>query len=1016
MIFSFHPFELDEERRELRRNGDLVEVQPKVLDLLIFLVQHRGRVVSRNEALDAVWPGVFISDDALFRAVSRAREAVGDDGKRQVAIKTLRGTGFRFVADVEERDTILEPVSIASTHSPVVGRVEVIEQLDTALDAAFAGRGQAAWLTGEAGIGKTHMCRVVAERARRRGAVVHAAWASEGGGAPAFGVWGQLLGDMFEDVPIDSLAESLGPASVSLVHVLPELTTSSALAAPSASINAEQAQFLLVRAVARLLRDAAAKHPRLLILDDLHWADAASIRLLEQLPREVEDQRILILGVYREEDLVPRHPLRSVVGTFARHGSTTSVRLAPLSATEVREFVCQIWMEEPSPQLAHRLWLRTGGNPFYVAQFAHVLDRSLEGIGPPSDLEVLPPGLQSVLEARLFRLSEGTQLMLLIASVIGEEFSFEVLQEVVRLSRAQLLEHLEEAASGGIVRDEVGRFGRYHFLHALMREALSRSLSTVRRAEIHFAIGEAIETLYPAKLAENATALAHHFMAAKEIETPLKGIRYALIAGRRAAEQFAWEDAILLLERALGASDSYDPSGHETRFEILHELGAASFSAGDGRRAREQLRAAAEAALAAGDSERFTIAAITHAQSFWLLEPDLESAAMLERSLVLLDEDSPQRARAMAWLAHARTNDPGSREASEALLAESADHAELSGDDSLRLEIMSIRLRAQRVWGLPNPGERLVMADAAIELAHRVDDPARSLLVSGQRIGPLLELADVRAIDEEIARFSTRSSELQMATWSWAAPLLAVMRSLLQGKFDDAESHVQRVFAASSRFKGVRSFGPLAGLAALFLLRREQGRLGELETPLRELLGEFSVHRDCLLALVLLEKGRMGEAESLFDSLSSGGFSRLVGSESWVTLLSVAAEVGVRRGRHEACEALHDWLEPYAGLALCVGEGGLCAGPAGRIVGRLAGVLGRFEDAERHFEAATAVAERLESPPWLAWTRFDHGCVLRVQGGSESKRAEHLIDRARATARELGMNGLLARADALEPT
>jgi DNA-binding winged helix-turn-helix (wHTH) protein len=152
VVLAFGPFELDEELFVLRRAGIPVEVQPKVLGLLLFLIRARERVVSKQELLDGLWPDVTVGDGALMRAVSAARSAIGDGGETQHAILTVPRRGYRFVATVEER--VAEPAAEQAAH-PFVGRADALARLRTAWERASSGAGRVALLSGEPGIGKT---------------------------------------------------------------------------------------------------------------------------------------------------------------------------------------------------------------------------------------------------------------------------------------------------------------------------------------------------------------------------------------------------------------------------------------------------------------------------------------------------------------------------------------------------------------------------------------------------------------------------------------------------------------------------------------------------------------------------------------------------------------------------------------------------------------------------------------------------------------------------------------------
>ena len=221
MLF-FKDCELDDARFELRRSGEPVDLEPKALRLLLFLVQERERTCTKDDILAELWPDTAVSDDSLFSVLKKARRAVGDDAASQEIIQTVRGRGYRFVAPVEERDESATPTA-ATTGVPFVGRDEMLAELGEAVDGMMAGNGRLILLEGEAGVGKTRMAKELATLARVRGVEVHEAWSWQGGGAPAFWLWVQTLRSFVKDREADVLRACLGAGAADIAQVVPEL-------------------------------------------------------------------------------------------------------------------------------------------------------------------------------------------------------------------------------------------------------------------------------------------------------------------------------------------------------------------------------------------------------------------------------------------------------------------------------------------------------------------------------------------------------------------------------------------------------------------------------------------------------------------------------------------------------------------------------------------------------------------------------------------------------------------------
>src|SRR5262245_23241712 len=247
MVHHFGDCELDRELFQLRRRGRVVKLEPKVFDVLVHLFEHRDRVVSKAELLDALWPGEALSESVLPRAIAAARRAVGDTRSKARVIETIHGRGYRFVAQPGESPVAANDATAAALAPPApasvfVGRARTLERLTTLLDSALAGRGQLALLAGEPGIGKTRTAEELARVARERGAQVVIGRCFEGEGAPAFWPWVQLLRELLSASDREPLRAALGSDAAELAQLAPELSTRLPLALPASGLDGEQAR------------------------------------------------------------------------------------------------------------------------------------------------------------------------------------------------------------------------------------------------------------------------------------------------------------------------------------------------------------------------------------------------------------------------------------------------------------------------------------------------------------------------------------------------------------------------------------------------------------------------------------------------------------------------------------------------------------------------------------------------------------------------------------------------------
>ena len=299
MILAFADVELDLDLYELRRASARVAIEPQVFDVLVQLVSNAPRVVSKEELLDTVWGDRFVSESALTSRIKAARRAVGDDGTRQAVIATVHGRGYRVVVDVHHRDgssTGSPPGSRTLEHGDLrlLERDDHLAELDRAFDAARAGSGRLVCVVGEAGIGKTSLLASFVEHLGREELVV-------------------VVGcdDLLAPRPLGPIRD--------LVAQLPD------------DLQAEVADDLGGSSLARLLLRAGAGRGGVIVIEDVHWADDATVDVIRQLTSRVRDLPFVVVISYRDEDVGLGHPLRKLLGTI-RGPHVAHLRLGPLSA------------------------------------------------------------------------------------------------------------------------------------------------------------------------------------------------------------------------------------------------------------------------------------------------------------------------------------------------------------------------------------------------------------------------------------------------------------------------------------------------------------------------------------------------------------------------------------------------------------------------------------------------------------------------------------------------------------
>jgi AAA ATPase domain len=886
----------------------------------------------------------------------------------------------------------------------LVGRERETAELRAALDHAVAGRGGVVLLAGEPGIGKTSMARALCAEAEARGAITAWGLGWSGGAAPAYWPWVQVVRALMRSGGAKRMLADLGPEAVWLAEIVPGLRSELPALPETAITTADEGRFRVYDALAELLRRAAAEAPLLVVLDDLHWADEASLQTLSFIARALQDARILLLGTYRDTE--PAHEERgSLLAELL--GWSKRIPLRGLETDGVRRLVENLSAEAAPDQLVEHLHAVTGGNPLFVSELVTLLepDDRLDGDLARTGLP-LPDGVREALAQRLAPLPERATDALRVGSVIGSHFSVTTLSRAAGIPRDELLELLEAAVQIGLMHPILESAEQYAFSHALVQATLYESLTPRRRIALHHAVGETLEALAGDWIEARLTELAHHFLEAAPLDGPERGVAYARRAGDRAMAQFAYDDAATMYSRGLEALEG---AGGHGSLALLQSLGEAQTRAGDTAAARRTLMEAAEVARLHDDARG--VARATLSCGIWGLSfgVDDELVWLAEEAVERLGEDPAGGllARVKGLLAAALYWSPererGQRLCDEAVGLAREQHA-ASGDRASAETLAYVLGRALLVrWGPDSLDRQLDDSVELLELSHRLGDNEMELLVRNWRISVLLEAGDVAAVDQEIARVEHMANTLRQPRAMAFLPLHNGMRSVRDGSFDDAERGIAESEEIGRRVRG--SVSELAGTAQLTVIRLLQGRLFELEAPLGALSSAHPgmVALRCAFTALLVQAERPAEARRELERLTAGGLDGLPRDNTHLVMLALLAESAGELADEAQAQLLYEWLEPYSGRWV-VSPGAAVLWPVDRSLGRLAGVMGRAEVATAHLTAARAQAERVGSLPSQALCALDEARLLAAAGAQEdAERVERLAAEAQELGARLGM-------------
>jgi DNA-binding winged helix-turn-helix (wHTH) protein/tetratricopeptide (TPR) repeat protein len=1023
-VFVFGAFEFDEERWELRDRGKVVEVPPKVMQTIALLLRNRARVVSTKELLSELWPSVSVTTASLTKAIRIARQVLGDDGDTQACIKTTRGRGYRFVASVVERPSAPEVgrmpppprvpsysappsrVPIAPGDEPFVGRDAELAQLYASLDRALAGRPSFLLVGGDAGIGKTRLLEVFARGAEAGGARVVWGRSCEEGGAPELWPWIQILRTVLEIE--GTLRDDLGE----IARLIAGSSDADDVAPSGARTDAQR--FRVFEAVASALCSLAKKGTLVLVLEDLHAADAASLSLTRFLAREIRDAGVVVLGTYRPADPGAPAGVSEPFKKLVRSLRVLTLRGLPEDATRA---LMQASLEEvPNAHVLERVQHVTEGNPLFVSEIA----RQFAAHNPRSDSDVeIPERIVEAIRARFDVMPSRSLEVLSMASVIGRQFELPVLKGVSGLATDELAQLLEPAVERGIVRQVKGSVAVCQFTHILLRDMLYDALAISARALLHLRTGEVLEAFGAPGVEPSPARLAHHFLRAALGASSEKAVRYSSAAGRQALHSFAFEEAARHFEHALESLRFGD--GHESpSTDLLLSLGVAQRLLGDYASARTTLDRALTLARGLSDPVRFARVALDYASVL----PESGDAnqgllALLREAATLLaassahpnDETEELRSLVDARLATCASF-AGRRDEAEVLSRRALAIARSLG----RPRVLAHALHA-RHWLLWRPGtarERLAIASEMVQLEREGAADLPSMEARLCEITDLLELGRADALSRALSRYGRVAEGLRDPSGLYNARVFQTMKAILAGHLAEAERLADEALPIGLRIHpdNARTFYG----AHIWWIRAEQGRAGEVEAVFRQRVESqpsSSVLRAGLLRLYV-EAGLLPEARQELDVLMRRQLTDLSDDWSLLPLLAHVAAASLALGDPDSAAIVRGLLAPYADCHVVLGPAILYLGPVVFYLGLASLALASFDDAIEQFEAAVDSSTKLSARPFVARAQMHLGEARERRGkAGDPKRAGQAAGASLALARELGMADVERRVSAL---
>ena len=839
----------------------------------------------------------------------------------------------------------------------LVGRRLVIGALCSAVDAASGGAGGVVLLAGEAGMGKTALASEAVAYAKAQGAATVWGTCWEGDGAPGFWPWIQVVRGLARD------GSDAGGA------VLAELT--GATQARGGILGDESAvRFRTYDTTATYLRARAAQRPLVVVVDDLHWADVSSLRLLVFLARQLRDAAALVIGTYRDAEVAAGdHPARRLLAELA--GQAELLQLTGLTADEVGQLVEKVCGERPPAALVRAVHDRTAGNPFFAQQIA----RLLASQGAPLDrapVTGVPPAVGDVLARRLARLPGEVVDLLAAAALAGQRFPITTAAAIAGTATETAVRLVDSAVRAAVL--EPDEPGCARFSHDLFREVLYDGLPAARRAELHLALAGLLEQSAGAEA--TAAEIAHHRSMAWPLGDRDRAIAALAEAGREATARTAFDEAAAHLRRAVEVAGGAASAGLAT----LCEYGDALRRAGHGEDAQAALFAAAARARAAGDSAWLARAAFgAHRVATLTESPRSGVVALLEEALAALGGGDGADAGAMRWLLPAslarELADGPDRDLARAVrLAHAAVDGARAAGDAGPLAYALFALGDVR-WAPGTAAERLDLAGQLAAAAAAAGETELVLEAHLSRLAALLELGDP-SFAVQLATFTRLAERAAIPRYLYLARSRQATGASLTGPLEAADELIESAAAYGERIGEPDAWGVQASqLVGLAFIRHDWTRLSHLAAArgLALVPPEFVVHER---AWLLIEAGDRDAAAALVASMPERP-----AAYRWrhTALLAGDAELAAAVADRRRCEALYEQLLPMAGGWAVVAAAVFTTGPVTLQLGLLAATLERWDDALAHLDDAARRCDRLGARLLAARARAESARVAAAR-------------------------------------
>jgi tetratricopeptide (TPR) repeat protein len=871
----------------------------------------------------------------------------------------------------------------------LLGREGPATTLRDAIGRLLNGQGGLLLVAGEAGIGKSALVTTAVEEARQRGVRVlsGACWA--GDGTPGYWPWVQVARGIERAAP-EKWPEVRAAAGEDLARLLGDLTGKIRLRA------ADDSAFQVYDAVTRLVIGTARDCPTLIVLEDLHWADPDSVKLLDFLVRHTPLEPVLVIGTYRDTDIaLDIQSVRPLL--LGLEPKALTVALTGLDSVSIAALMARTAGHEPDSSLVAEVNRRTAGNPFFVEQTARLWTTD-------GTIDSISPGIREAVRQRLARLPVVSVDVLTLAALLGSEFDLEILAATLHQTAREVDKLMVPAFTARLLTRESS--GRVSFVHDLVRESLSAMLADDQRRERYAAIVRALQRapvlasrLLPAQMAQFA------YLAVPDIEAAV-ALEHVLAAARDASTRLASKEASDHYGRAL---ELITEERHTERFNIMLAQGVEQQRSGELEAARGTFTNVLTGAREMHAAEVHARAALGLHGLGYTLESDPQPIDLLDEAFRELESvglaASPLAARLLGARSRERTHQLAQSRADAQQLSDRAVKlARATGDD----EALGFCLLARHdaIWQAGTARERSALADEMTSVARRSPDRELELQASLLRMVAFLEQGDPRGL-AEAASFIDVAERIRLPRFRYLAISRQATLATLRGRFDEARTAIDDALALGEQIGEVDALSVWGD--QLFELERLRGRASEdVDRMIAKMRAEHTPHLIVIEALAALDRGDSEFGLSHMQEIEALGRAW----PRWAELmwLTFRAELAAASGDRMLCAETRAAIAPFVDQWAVLGGGVAINGPMVYWAALLDSAERHWDEAIAGFEAALRAAERLRARPWSVEARYRLAEAHASRAGpGDAVEAVRLLDAVEEDADSIGMHGVMAR-------